>query len=299
MPTEANRDPAWRALYPFESHYFQTDFGRLHYLDEGPGDSSTAIVCIHGNPTWSFYYRTIVQHFRSSVRCLALDHLGCGLSDKPQTFDYCLQSHTQNLIAWIDSLSLSKITLVVHDWGGAIGLGAAVQRSDQIDRLLILNTGAFPPPFIPWRIAACRIPWLGSFAIRYGNAFARAAIWMAIDRLKKLDPAVRQGLLAPYDQPNHRIAIDKFVQDIPTSNRHRTWQVLEQLEKDLVKLQDKPTTFVWGMRDWCFTPYCLERLQISFPEAKVRSLADVGHYIMEEASQEVIEALTLMMADGL
>lgn len=309
---------SWKSEYPFESRFLGligaskgsktsaantpaasavalTSAIKMHFVDEGPKTSSQTIVCVHGNPTWSFYYRSIIRAFRADYRCLAIDHVGCGLSDKPQDYDYCLTNHVANFIEWLDRLDLRNVVLVVHDWGGAIGLGAAVARPHRIAKLLILNTAAFPPPYIPLRIAACRIPWLGSAAIRYLNAFAGTATWMAIDRLPRLSAAAKEGLLYPYRTPSDRIAIDQFVQDIPMVSTHRTYAVLEGLEQKLSSLANKPTRFVWGMKDWCFRPECLMRLQKAFPNASVRQLSDVGHYVMEEADVEVIEELLRLL----
>lgn len=186
--------------------------------------------------------------------------------------------------------------LVVHDWGGAIGLGAALAASDRIAKILILNTAAFPPPYVPFRIAACRIPLLGSWAMRYLNAFAVTATWMAIDRLPKLSDNAKQGLLAPYNSPRHRVAIDRFVKDIPMSKTHPTYQVLKKLERDLPSLADKPISMVWGMKDWCFRPECMDRLARSLPNATLRPLADVGHYVMEEAPEEVLESAQKLLS---
>ncbi len=287
----------WRDEYPFESRFLELDSGvRMHYIDEGPRDNSApTILCVHGNPTWSFYYRKIVSQFRDTHRVVALDHIGCGLSDKPPHYQYTLAKHTSNLIRLIDALDLQQVTLVVHDWGGAIGLGAAVERLERIKNLLVLNTAAFPPPYIPRRIAACRIPLLGSWAIRYCNAFAQAAIYMAIDRLPRLDRNAREGLLAPYDSPRNRIAIDGFVRDIPMSETHPTWDVLTKLESNLPKLSTLPIQFVWGMKDWCFRPECMERMNLAWPNAKRRELSDVGHYVMEEAAKEVLAELQNMV----
>jgi haloalkane dehalogenase len=249
------------------------------------------IVAVHGNPTWSFYYRSIIREFSQTHRVLSVDHIGCGLSDKPQRYDYCLAQHTDNLVRWIDALDLDRIVMVVHDWGGAIGLGAAIKRLDRIAGLVVLNTGAFPPPYVPLRIAACRLPILGSFAMRYLNAFAKAATRMAIDRLDRLDPSVQAGLLAPYDSPANRVGIDRFVQDIPLSPRHRTYRVLSELEQDLPKLGHLPIRLVWGMKDWCFRPECLRRLEAVWPQAISHELSDVGHYVMEEAPDEVLGVL--------
>jgi haloalkane dehalogenase len=248
-------------------------------------------VAVHGNPTWSFYYRSIIREFSQTHRVLSVDHIGCGLSDKPQRYDYCLAQHTDNLVRWIDALDLDRIVMVVHDWGGPIGLGAAIKRLDRIAGLVVLNTGAFPPPYVPLRIAACRLPILGSFAMRYLNAFAKAATRMAIDRLDRLDPSVQAGLLAPYDSPANRVGIDRFVQDIPLSPRHRTYRVLSELEQDLPKLGHLPIRLVWGMKDWCFRPECLRRFEAFWPQAISHELSDVGHYVMEEAPDEVLGVL--------
>jgi cis-3-alkyl-4-acyloxetan-2-one decarboxylase len=300
--------PGWRDEYPFESHYLPLDGTsihqpkvRMHYVDERPASKSTnsktqsTILCVHGNPTWSFYYRSIVTAFRSQCRIVAVDHVGCGLSDKPQSYHYCLAQHTTNLVQLIDALDLRNVTLVVHDWGGAVGLGAAVQRVDRLKNLVVLNTAAFPPPYIPRRIALCRLPIIGTWAMRSLNAFARAAIIMAIDRLPRLSETAREGLLAPYDSYANRVAIDRFVHDIPMSPSHPTWSVLEQLERDLPKLGDLPIQMVWGMRDWCFVPKCMERLQQAWPNARRLELSDVGHYVMEEASKEVIDVMRTMV----
>jgi haloalkane dehalogenase len=275
---------------------------RMHYVDEGPTakgnatETAATILAVHGNPTWSFYYRSIVSRFRESARVLAVDHIGCGWSDKPQDYPYTLAQHTSNLVQFLDSLDLRDLILVVHDWGGAIGLGAAVQRPDRFAKILILNTAAFPPPYIPLRIAACRWPWIGTAAMRYGNLFARAAIWMAIDRLPRLSPTARDGLLAPYNSNKNRVAIDRFVHDIPMHPSHPTYAVLEKLEQDLSVLASKPIHFLWGMKDWCFVPPCMERLQRSFPNATRTELSDVGHYVMEEAPDEVEGALRQLLA---
>jgi len=246
---------------------------------------------VHGNPTWSFYYRSIVDRFSATNRVVAVDHIGCGMSDKPPQYAYTLQQHTDNLVALIDAIDMQRIVMVVHDWGGAIGLGAALRRLDRMAGLVVLNTGAFPPPYVPLRIAACRLPWIGSFAMRHLNAFARAATVMAIDRLPRLETNVRDGLLAPYDTAVHRVGIDGFVKDIPMSKTHPTFATLKKLESDLPKLGRLPIRLVWGMKDWCFTPECLRRFKVAWPNASVRELSDVGHYVMEEAASEVCEEL--------
>ncbi len=296
----------WRSEYPFASQFFDLGKKRLHFVTnlEGPWvagsveqsngsgiDQQPVVLCIHGNPTWSFYYRSLLTSLKGICPAIAVDHLGCGLSDKPASYDYCLQNHIDNLIGFVTGLDLQRIVLVVHDWGGAIGLGAAAAMPTRIEKLMILNTAAFPPPYIPLRIAACRIPIVGSFAMLYGNAFAQAATFMAIDRLDRLPKTAKAGLLYPYNSPSNRIGIDRFVRDIPLTQQHRTYPVLERLEKNLTALRGKPTQFVWGAKDWCFRLECLTRLQKHFEHSQTRVLEDVGHYVMEEAPREVFDEL--------
>ncbi len=314
----------WKALYPFASHWFtppspvsasdhpsaktastQADPAapRLHYIDEGPSKKNAAaistspsdvptIVCVHGNPTWSFTYREIVNGQRESSRVIAVDNMGCGLSDKPQHYPYNLDRHIDNLVGLIQTLDLRRITFVVHDWGGAIGLGAAVRVPERVSGLVVLNTAAFPPPYFPWRIRACRIPIIGNWAMRQLNLFARAALVMTINRLPRLPEDVASGLIAPYDSWHNRVAIARFVQDIPTRATQQTWQRLVAIQQALTRLGDRPIELVWGMQDWCFRPECLDRFEAIWPDAKVTRLNDVGHYVMEEAPGEVNEAVT-------
>ena len=284
---------SWRDLYPFASNYFETAPGvRMHYVDEGPRDASTGpILAVHGNPTWSFYYRRLATEFSGERRVVLPDHVGCGLSGKPSDYPYTLQRRIQDMLGLIENLDLRNITLVVHDWGGAIGLGTAIRLRERFRSIVILNTGAFPPPYVPLRIRACRTPLLGNWSMRQLNAFARAAITMAVGRGKSLSPAVREGLLAPYDNWDNRVAIARFVEDIPFSKRHGTWQTLTEIEQGLPSLADLPISIVWGMQDWCFTPVCLERFRSVFPAAKIREIPEAGHYVMEDAANEVLNAV--------
>ncbi len=278
-------DTDWRSLYPFESHELKLDSLRYHYVDEGSGEP---MLMVHGNPTWSFYWRNLITAFRGKHRTIAVDHIGCGLSDKPARYEYTLAQHVKNLVRLIEELGLRDITLLVHDWGGAIGLGAALQVPDRFARFVLFNTGAFPPPFIPFRIRVCRWPIFGKIAIQGFNAFAWAAISMAIEKPDRMTPEVRAGLLAPYDRWSNRIANYRFVKDIPLSPRHPTWQVLEKIEQGLSSLADRPVQFIWGMKDWCFTPACLDRLLESFPDAGVERLVDAGHYVVEDGIDRIV-----------
>lgn len=286
--------PDWRSLYPFRSHWLDLDGVRCHYLDEGQGEP---LLLVHGNPTWSFYWRDLVRHFASTRRVVAIDHVGCGLSDKPRGYPYRLAQHIANLRRLVEHLDLQQTTLVGHDWGGAIGLGAAVAMRDRFSRYVMLNTAAFRSSRMPWRIRACRIPLLGRIAVQGLNGFSRAAVRMAVANRRRLSPAARAGLLAPYDSWSHREAIYRFVVDIPMSPAHPSYETLADIERRLPTLADRPWAFIWGMQDWCFTPEFLERFCQLVPAAEVHRLSDVGHWVMEEAPAEVCAIVERFLAE--
>jgi haloalkane dehalogenase len=273
----------WKPLYPFTSHEMRLEGLKYHYLDEGAGPP---LLFVHGNPTWSFYWRNLILGLRGQYRCIAVDHIGCGLSDKPQNYRYTLNQHIANLKALVEKLDLRDATLVAHDWGGAIGLGAVLDLAERFSRIVLFNTGAFPPPFIPWRIGICKTPVFGDVALRGLNGFARLALKMAVE--KPLPREVKAGLIAPYDSWAHRIATLRFVQDIPLSPRHPTWNVLERIESGLPSLADRPIQLIWGMKDWCFRPECLERFLKHWPNAEAHRLDDAGHYVVEDAKDEIL-----------
>lgn len=272
----------WRALYPFAPHYLDLDGLRMHYVDEGAGKP---VLFVHGNPTWSFYWRNLITALAPNHRVIAPDHIGCGLSDKPQGWTYRLADHIANLERLVLELDLREITLGVHDWGGAIGLGVAGRHPERFSRLLIFNTGAFPAPHIPTRIAACRIPGFGALGVRGLNGFARAATFMATE--KGLPKEVAAGLVAPYDNWADRIATLRFVEDIPMKPSHPSWSTLVGVDEGLKRLAHLPVTIFWGERDWCFTPYFREQFQLRFPNAEVHKYEDAGHYVVEDAIERI------------
>ncbi len=288
----------WKKLYPFESQFLEIPKSetsaeklRMHYVEQGNPSAEHTILCVHGNPTWSFTFRQVLTELSDQARVIAVDHIGCGLSDKPRQYNYTLEQHVGNLARLIEQLDLRRVTLLLHDWGGAIGLGAALKVPSRIEQFMLLNTAAFPPPYVPWRIAACRLPWIGEWSMRRLNLFARAALTMTLNRLPRLEPAVAAGLIAPYHNWDSRIAIARFVQDIPRRKSQATWHLLTKIEEGLDLFADRPVRIVWGMKDWCFRPECLERLEQRLPQAQTTRLNDVGHYVMEEAPDEVIRQL--------
>jgi len=291
-PAESSR-ASWRELYPFAAHFLPLDGARYHYLDEGRG---APLLLVHGNPTWSFHWRNLIAELRGDYRLVAPDHVGCGLSDKPQEYPYRLEQHIDNLARLVTALDLRGATLVAQDWGGPIGLGAVLRMPERFGRLVLLNTAAFRSRRIPWRIRICRTPGLGPLLVRGLNGFSLSALRMAVARPKRLTAAVRAGYLAPYDSWANRIAIERFVADIPLRPSHPSYAALMEIEHGLPSLSGMPTLLIWGMRDWCFTPHFLTRFQEFFPAAQTHELSDAGHWALEDAPELVIPLVRQFLA---
>jgi len=285
----------WRPLYPFQSHEITVGGLRYHYLDEGAGE---VLLLVHGNPTWSFYWRELVGALRKRYRVVVPDHVGCGMSEKPgkKDYSYRLDRRIADLGQLIEQLDLQQITLVAHDWGGAIGMGAAVAAPRRFARFVLCNTAAFRSKDCPLRIRVCRTPLLGRLAVQGLNLFARSALRMAVCRHERMTPAVRAGLLAPYDSWRHRTAVHQFVLDIPLSQRHHSYQTLCRIEAQLGQFRRQPICLIWGMRDWCFTPAFLDRFIEFFPEAEVHRLGSAGHYVIEDAHERIVPLLEEFLA---
>ncbi len=281
----------WQSEYPFAPHRLAVDGGEMHYVDAGKG---SPVLCLHGNPTWSFYWRRLIAELSPTHRVIAPDHIGCGLSSKPQDWPYRLEGHIANIERLVETLDLRDITLVVHDWGGAIGAGFAGRHPDRVGRLVVTNTAAWPSTRIPTRIALCRIPGFGPLAVRGLNGFAGAASFMASER--GLTANAKAGLLAPYGTWADRIATLRFVEDIPLQPDHPSRATMQAVADRLALLNDKPMHLVWGMKDWCFTPLFLDEWVVRFPNAQVTRLDTVGHYVMEDAPEAVIAAVRSLPA---
>jgi pimeloyl-ACP methyl ester carboxylesterase len=276
---------SWAAEYPFETHSHAVSSGaKMNYIDEGPKDGPVMLF-VHGNPTWSFYWRNLVKRFSSTHRCVAMDHIGCGLSDKPQDYAYTLEQRIQDVSSLVEALGLDDITLVVHDWGGAIGFGTAVRMPDKFKQFVVFNTAAFLSPRIPFSIAICRIPVFGAVAVRGFNAFVEIAQIRAIH--EKLPAPIKAAYLAPYDSWANRVAIHRFVEDIPMKPSHPTHKTLSAVDQAIGQFKSHPMLIVWGDEDFCFDVSFREEWQRRFPDAEVHALADASHYVVEDANADI------------
>lgn len=272
--------------YPFESHYLKLNGHKLHYIDEGQGPE--VFVLVHGNPTWSFYYRNIIKELRSDYRVVAIDHMGCGLSDKPEDYNYSLEQRIHDLGSLLNSLGINEYHLMVHDWGGAIGLGNAVKNPSKVKSVTILNTAAFKSQEIPFSISLCKLPVLGPFIVKYFNAFCYPATFMTTEQ--PLSKHVKEAYLLPYDTVKNRRAISDFVQDIPLSKNHRSYKTLDEIEGKLKDLTCAKYIF-WGGKDFCFNDHFFNRWKEIYPEAKINYYEDAGHYVLEDKGDKIVHEL--------
>ncbi|MAX16883.1 MAG: alpha/beta hydrolase [Nitrospina sp.] len=243
---------------------------------------------LHGNPTWSFYYRNLILGLKDSYRCVVPDHMGMGFSDKPQYYPYTLSQHIDNLEKLLDYLKLENITLVVHDWGGPIGMGFAVRHPERIKRLVIFNTAAFLSPEIPLSLKLCRLPVFGAIAIRGFNAFARTAIYWACKKQERMVRKVRAGYLKPYGSYADRVATLRFVQDIPMNEDSPSYSVLQNIEENLNLFSSHPVKIIWGAQDFVFNEHFLNRWKEIFPQAEIHRIEDAGHYVVEDAHEYIL-----------
>ena len=291
-----NKTP--RHLYPFQSHWTTVNGHRCHYVDEGRGP---ATLLLPGNPTWSFYYRGLITALSADQRVVAPDHIGCGLSDKPAPSRYPFR--LENRVADLESLVEQVVpdgplTLVVHDWGGMIGMAFALRHLERMRRLVITNTSGFLPPAgkpIPLRLRLIRnFPGFAEGAVLGLNLFARSAVVMAARR--RLSPAVRQGLLAPYNRPRHRMATLRFVQDIPLSERDPSYALVRWVDDNLHRLSHLPILICWGMHDFVFDADYLEEWRRRFPAAEVHRFDKAGHYLLEDEPRAVPAVIRRFLA---
>jgi len=249
---------------------------------------------LHGNPTWSYYFRHLVQACRlNGFHALVPDHIGCGLSEKPlgSNYSYTLQQRVYDFDEFIQKQCVaSEFHLIVHDWGGMIGMAYAAKHPEKILSLTILNTAAFPLPKkkrFPWQLALARTRFPGEFLIRYFNLFVLGASRFCVTK-HRMTAEEKAYYSKPYNSFQNRIAVAKFVQDIPRSEKDTSYPILIDTAANLKKLQEKPIFIGWGMKDFIFDHHFLAEWKKRFPNAEIFRYPDAGHYILEDERREII-----------
>lgn len=289
--------------YPSESSCFTSvNNKRMHYLEGGKANAET-IVMLHGNPSWSFYYRHLFNALINKYHCVVPDHIGMGLSDKPGKGEYqfTLQQRVDDLDALLSSLDInSKLTLVVHDWGGMIGMAYATRYPEKIKRLVISNTAGFHIPKdiqIPWQLKLSRTPLLGSLLNQGFNAFCRGAVTQCVTRTPMTD-AIKNAYLAPYNNWKNRLSVLRFVEDIPLDKDHVSYDIVDQVDKKLEQFSALPILVCWGVYDFVFDRHYLNEWKKRLPNAEYHEF-DAGHYLLEDAGDEVIPIIQTFLEKNL
>jgi pimeloyl-ACP methyl ester carboxylesterase len=293
-------EPGWKDLYGFPSHALQRQAGKLHFVREGEANRDHGtVVCVHGNPTWSFMWRDLIREMRTDFQVVAPDHMGCGLSDVPtkSEYGYSLDDRVADLTALMNEVApTGPIHLVVHDWGGMIGtswaLGDGVR--ERVASITALNTACFLLPTgkpFPWMLRILKsVPKLAELAVRSVNLFAAAAA--ATCTVTPLPRAVRDGLLYPYRSWSRRTATHWFVQDIPESPKDPAYARARRTDDDApAAFAGVPVFLPWGLRDYIFDGDYLAEWQRRFPQARALPFEHCGHYLLEDAGEIVIPAI--------
>jgi cis-3-alkyl-4-acyloxetan-2-one decarboxylase len=283
-------DGDFDGTFPFEPRYLRAGRTSLHYLDEGSPDAAPFLF-LHGNPTWSYLWRRpIAELSAAGHRCVAYDHMGFGRSEKPRRMSaYTLERHVENALAVIDELDLRDVTLVGHDWGGPIGLGAMLERPERLRSLVLMNTWAWElPSWLPPFIRQFRTEGLGEILALGGNLSVESIPGGMARR--DPDPAMMDAYRAPFPDYWSRAGTLAFQRDIPLTERDRSAPVISSIHERLPQL-DVPVLLLWGMRDPVFQPVFLDQWREVFPHAEVAALEDASHFVVEDRPDAVIDAI--------
>jgi pimeloyl-ACP methyl ester carboxylesterase len=283
-------DGDFEGTFPFESRYLRAGRTSLHYLDEGAPDAPP-LLFLHGNPTWSYLWRRPVAELSGrGHRCVAYDHMGFGRSEKPPRLSaYTLERHVENALAVIDELDLHDVTLVAHDWGGPIGLGAMLERAERLRALVLMNTWAWElPSWLPPFIREFRTEGLGEILALGGNLFVESIPGGMARR--DPDPVMMEAYRAPFPDYWSRAGTLAFQRDIPLTERDRSAPVISSIYERLPRL-DVPVLLLWGMRDPVFQPVFLDQWRELFPRAEVAALEDASHFVVEDRPDAVTGAI--------
>lgn len=276
--------------YDFKSHFASINDFNMHYIDEGQGEP---LVMLHGNPTWSFYYRHLITGLKTDYRCIAPDHIGMGLSDKPsdKSYSFTLSQRINDLEVLLDTLNIkNNINLILHDWGGIIGMAYATRYPQRIKRITLHNTAAFHLPkghSLPWQLKLSRLPYLGKALIQGLNLFAIGATQFCT-HTQSLDKNIRHAYLAPYHNWHSRLALWHFVMDIPIKKQDSAYHLVTEIENNLYKLKSCPMLIAWGMHDFVFNSTFLKQWQYYFPQAEYHLFPNSGHYLLEDSHDDIL-----------
>ncbi len=289
----AVQTPAWldRSAYPFAPRWANLQAGRMHYVDEGRGET---ILFVHGTPTWSFEFRHVIKALAPHYRCIAPDHFGFGLSERPANFAYTPEAHAAALAELVDWLGLDRFTLVVHDFGGPIGLPLALDRRARVSRLVLLNTWMWPFDAYPdmQKKAQLAAGPLGRWMYKHLNASLKLLAPSAYGDRRKLTPEIHRQYLEVFRDKDARVRVLHALARALNGSRAYYARLLEQADR----LRGLPALIIWGLKDSAFKPAFLTRWQELLPAARVVTLDDAGHWPHEERPAAVNDAMQSFLA---
>jgi len=284
--------PEWldRREFPFAPHFFSTRVGQMHYVDEGQG---RPVVFVHGNPAWSFMFRNQIKALAGSYRCIAPDHIGFGLSEKPYDWSYLPAGHAENLEALLESLDLHDITLVLGDWGGPIGISYALRHPERIRDVMVSNSWMWSVRSqLKFRLFSGYMGGpIGRYLIRSRNSFAKSGFRGAFGDPRRLAPEIHAQYIHPFDEPRSRKGSWVFPKQIIASS---DW--LNDLWRRRDTLRSKRFLFFWGMKDVGFGEKELQRWSRQYPEGRVVRSPDGGHFLAEELPAQFTSELAALVA---
>jgi haloalkane dehalogenase len=285
------KDETFGGEYPYAPRFYGACGFMMHYIDEGEGEH---VLMLHGDPTWGYLWRKFIAALSRKRRVIVPDHMGMGKSDAPaEPYPYLLRHHVANLEALVISLGLSDITLIIHDWGGPVGLGFAVRHPHLVKRLVITNTWAFarwPGAPFPKLIEMIRSPRGEQFVLEKNGYVARAMAG-TVNYPEKLTPEVMSAYLAPFPTPESRKALLCWSRDITVGEGDASWDDMKRIEDSLHLFSNIPVLIVWGMLDPVLPPDVLEMWKSVYPRAQVREIPDASHFLQEDAPDAVLEAI--------
>jgi cis-3-alkyl-4-acyloxetan-2-one decarboxylase len=284
----AIRDETFEGLFPFAPHYYSHHGLDMHFVDEGSGEP---VVMVHGDPTWGFLYRTFIPPLSQRFRCVVPDQMGMGKSAVPQEQSlYRLEQHCANLEALLLHLDVHDITLVLHDWGGPVGLGFATRHPERIKRLVLMNTWAFAPwpggPF-PRLLDLIRSERGEAFVLQK-NGYLEPALSGTTYHSEKLTKAVMDAYRAPFPTPESRLAMLCWSRDIPVHEIDVSYAEMKRIEDGLTLFSRTPVLLVWGMKDPVLSASVLRRWQQLYPHATTHELEDASHFLQEDAPERIV-----------
>ncbi len=260
----------------------------MHFVDEGGGEP---LVLVHGDPSWAYLYRRFIPSLARRWRCVAPDHMGMGKSDAPpEPYPYRLRHHIDNLEALLLRLDLHNVTLVLHDWGGPVGLGVAVRHPQRIKRLVLMNTWAFASwPGAPFpRLVELIRSTRGEKFVLEKNGYVEPALLGTTAHPENLTATVMAAYRAPFPTPESRRALLCWSRDIPTGPDDPSYADLQRIEQALPQFAAIPVLLIWGMQDPVLTEPVLRMWQRLYPHATTHELEDASHFLQEDAPERIV-----------